>query len=281
MTDRALVSVAQFCDNRFNIVFTKNNVFVLSQEKVILVGVRAQPRDIWFINLKHSQRAPSSLDLSSTTSITHAVLHYAHTIKSTKNLIKFYHRCCYSPVISTWKAAIRKYCFATWPSLTCFDVDKYLDKSIVTIKGHLRQTQQGVRSTQPILVDESHPLMEMKTRETYLKNKPVGTVYTDQTGNFPYVSRNGSKYITIMYDYDCNAIMSTPSRSKVGLEQLSSLKKLHDNLSKQGQDTTVNFMNNEAPKCVTNYLVDNKISYQLVPSHVHHRNAVERAQSIS
>ena len=54
---------------------------------------------------------------------------------------------------------------------------------------------------------------------------------------------------------------------------------MHDNLSKQGQDTTVNFMDNEAPKCVTNYLVDSKISYQLVPPHVHRRNAPERAIS--
>ena len=183
-------------------------------------------------------------------------------------MIKFYHRCFYLPVIATWKAAIRKSFFASWPGLTCAAVDKYLDKSISTVKGHLRQVQQGVRSTQPPLVDEDHPHMEMKTKETYVKIKPVGTVYTDQTGKFPYVSSNGSKYIMIMYDYDCDAIMSTPLRSKAGLEQLSSLKKLHDNLRKQGQDTTVNFMDNEAPKCVTNYLVDSKLSYQLVPPHV-------------
>ena len=36
-------------------------------------------------------------------------------------------------------------------------------------------------------------------------------------------------------------------------------------------------MDNEAPKSVTNYLVDSKISYQLVPPHVHRRNAAERA----
>ena len=50
LTDRALVSVAQFCDNGFNVVFTKNNVFVLSQDKIMLTGVRAQPRGMWFIN---------------------------------------------------------------------------------------------------------------------------------------------------------------------------------------------------------------------------------------
>ena len=190
----------------------------------MLTGVRAQPRGMWFINLKPHQRVPSSLNLSSTPSSTHAVLNYAHNIKSIKNLIKFYYRCCYSPVISTWKTTMRKSFFATWPGLTCDDVDKYLDKSIATVKGHLRQTQQGVRSTQPSLVNEGHPLMEMKTRGTYLKIKPVGTVYIDQTGKFSYVASNGSKYIMIMYDYDCDAIMSTPLRSKAGLEQLSNLQ---------------------------------------------------------
>ena len=107
----------------------------------MFTGVRAQPRDMWFINLKPHQRVPSSLNLSSTPLITHAVLNYAHNIKSIKNLIQFYHCCCYSPVIFTWKAAIRKSYFATWPGLTCDDVDKYLDKSIATAKGHLRQTQ--------------------------------------------------------------------------------------------------------------------------------------------
>ena len=138
-------------------------------------------------------------------------------------MIKFYHRCYYSPVISTWKATIRKSFFATWHGLTCATVDKYLDKSIATVKGHLHQTQQGVRSTQQTIIDEVHSLMEMKTRETYLNIKPVDTVYTDQTGEFPYVSSNGSKCIMIMYNYYCNAIMSTPLRSKAGLEQLSSL----------------------------------------------------------
>ena len=63
----------------------------------------------------------------------------------------------------------------------------------------------------------------------------------------------------IMYDYDSNANMSTPLRSKAGLEQLSSLQKLHDQLSKQDQDTTTHFMDNEAPRYVTNYLVNNNI----------------------
>ena len=38
-------------------------------------------------------------------------------------------------------------------------------------------------------------------------------------------------------------------------------------------------MGNEAPKCVTNYLVDSKIIYQLVLHNIHRHNAVERVIS--
>ena len=125
LTDRVLVSATQFYDNGYNVVFAKNSVLILSREKIILAGVRSWPKGMSFINLKPHRPVPSSLVLSSNN---HDVLNYAHNIKSTKNLIKFYHRCCYLPVISTWKAAIRKSFFATWHGLTCADVDKYLDR---------------------------------------------------------------------------------------------------------------------------------------------------------
>ena len=132
----------------------------------MLTVVRAQPKGMWFINLKPHKPVPSYLVLSTNT---YAVLNYAHNIKSNKNLILFYHRCCNSPVISTWKVTIRKSFFATLPSIVCTGIDKYLDKSIATTKGHIHQTQQGVRSTQPTLVNEDHHLNEAKTRDTYIK----------------------------------------------------------------------------------------------------------------
>ena len=121
----------------------------------MLTVVRAQPKGMWFINLKPHKPVPSYLVLSTNT---YAVLNYAHNIKSNK-----------TPVISTWKVTIRKSFFATLPSIMYAGVDKYLDKSIATTKGHLHQTQQGVRSTQPTLVNEDHHLNEAKTRDTYIK----------------------------------------------------------------------------------------------------------------
>ena len=104
--------------------------------------------------------------------------------------------------------------FATWPGLTCQAVDKYLDKSLVSTKGYLRQSYQGVRSTltsSPSL-DETHPNLSTPYNKCFVKIKPLGRVYTDQTGKFPYVSSRGYKYIMVLYTYDFNAILSTPLR---------------------------------------------------------------------
>ena len=75
----------------------------------------------------------------------------------------------------------RHFFFATWPGLTYVAADKYLNKSIATTKDHLRQTQKGVRSTQNsnTLVYNDYLPKEGKTRETYIKIKPAGTIYTD------------------------------------------------------------------------------------------------------
>ena len=157
---------------------------------------------------------------------------YAHNITNIKNLILFYYRCCFSPVKSTWKQNVRKGFFISWAGLTCAAIDKYLDKILASSKGNLRQTQQGVRSTKDVLTSEAdaHPRLQRKTKEVFIKIKPLGTVYSDQTGSFPYLSSRGFRYIMIMYDYNMNAILSLPLRSKSGSEQLNAITRLHDQL---------------------------------------------------
>ena len=64
-------------------------------------------------------------------------------------LIKYLHQAAFSPVKATWKKAIEKGHFATWPGITVEAVDKYLPRSSpATDKGHMSRQQQGMRSTQ-------------------------------------------------------------------------------------------------------------------------------------
>ena len=111
----------------------------ISSSEIKLTGERAQPNGMWFINLKPltSLHPPTCnvpippLPLTNT-------LNYAHNITNIKNLILFYYRCCFSPVKSTWKQTVRKAFFISWPGLTCAAINKYLDKSLASSKGHLR-----------------------------------------------------------------------------------------------------------------------------------------------
>ena len=46
LTYRALVSVAQFCDNNYNVVFTPSHVYILYTNNIVLTGTRVQPHGI-------------------------------------------------------------------------------------------------------------------------------------------------------------------------------------------------------------------------------------------
>ena len=41
-------------------------------------------------------------------------------------------------------------------------------------------------------------------------DKRTGVVYNDMTGNFPFVSLDGSVCYFIMYHYESNSILATP-----------------------------------------------------------------------
>jgi hypothetical protein len=49
----------------------------------------------------------------------------------------------FSPVKSTWIAAIKNGNFMSWPGLTESAVDKYLSKSSAKVKGHLSQQRMN------------------------------------------------------------------------------------------------------------------------------------------
>jgi len=129
------------------------------------------------------------------------VLHTVNAIlkidkTSRKDLALYLHACAYSPRKSTFLEAIKKGLFTTWPGLTYDLIKKHLPDIIATSKGHLRQEQKNIRSTQIKIEDEPenlldyHPLPEednTKTHECYLTYfiKEEGVTYSDLTGIYP------------------------------------------------------------------------------------------------
>jgi hypothetical protein len=122
---------------------------------------------------------------------------HAHDNSNQKDLINYIHAACFSPVKSTWMAAIKNGNFTAWPGLTEQAVEKHLSKSTSTTKGHLNQKRQNARTTKvndpKVIVTEPDLDHGIKTQFVYAATIDAGKIYTDQTGRFPVVSSKGNK----------------------------------------------------------------------------------------
>ena len=65
-------------------------------------------------------------------------------------LVRYMHAAAGFLVRSTWLRAIKNGNFNSWPGLTYNNAAKYCPQSVETIKGHMVQSSEGVRSTKKI-----------------------------------------------------------------------------------------------------------------------------------
>jgi hypothetical protein len=125
------------------------------------------------------------------------------------------------------------------------------------------------------------PSMEDPTNNAFASivefNETEGKSYSDLTGRFPCKSDRGNLYVLVIYVYNDNAILVEPIKNRSEPEQIKAYKKLLDR-AEQGSTIKMHWMDNEASKGVKDLLTNEyKLTYQLVPPHIHRRNTAERA----
>jgi hypothetical protein len=277
----SLLSIGKFCDNGYQATFTNTTVTIHKPGHQSITGHRDPPTGLWTIDLNPPSPPSPTLQANS-----------AYTTTNKRDLAQFLHQCCYSPTSSALITAIQHGNFATWPGLTAELIRKHLPKSDATVKGHLRQSFKNLRSTQtPNLVptDTPHTVtppntpLESPERTHWVYAaifQPTGQIHTDQTGRFPITSSKGNKYIMILYDYDSNAIIAAPLRSRSEHDLVTAYKSLHQYLGDRGLKPQLQRLDNEAPGGLKQFMTQQGVQYQLVPPHNHRRNAAERAISI-
>ena len=104
-----------------------------------------------------------------------------------------------------------------------------------------------------------------------------GVVYNDLTGNFPFVSFDGSVCFLVMYHYEANAIMATPIAGLDNRSIFTAYKKNFKELTAKGFKPKLNVMDNQATKQINFFLTEEECKLQLVEPHNHRVNAAERA----
>ena len=211
----------------------------------------------------------------------------AYDLPSVEALVRYFHAAAGFPVKDTWLAAIKQGNYDTWPGLTYNNAAKYCPSANETLKGHMVQTRQGVRSTKPKKPATQSPAPEEQppekvdqspSQELFVQVVHTSKLYTDDCGRFPIKARSGNQYLMIAYHRDSNAILCEPFKTRADKHRLQAYDAIMQRLSERGLHVDLQILDNEASKEFKQLMKSKwKVSYQLVPPNVHRRNAAERA----
>ena len=214
-------------------------------------------------------------------------------LPSIERAIRYLHACAGFPTKATWIKAIRNGNYVSWPLLTVENVNKYYPETDATPMGHLNQQRQGVRSTKqkkkkkvnlPPIEDieevDTSSLVGKKEHDVYIKVHDLrGTVYSDQTGKFPYRSKRGYQYIMVMIHIDSNHIFVEPLKSRTSAEMQRAYLVLINRVKKTGMEIKKHVLDNEVSNDMK-ALIEETCKYELVPPGCHRRNVAEVAIKI-
>jgi hypothetical protein len=105
----------------------------------------------------------------------------------------------------------------------------------------------------------------------------TGKIFSDLTGRFVTSSSSGNAYMLVVYDYNSNFIHVEPMKNRTGPEILAAYRRAFDLFSSRGLRPQLQRLDNEASAALQQFMTDSKVDFQLVPPHLHRRNAAERA----
>jgi hypothetical protein len=108
-------------------------------------------------------------------------------------------------------------------------------------------------------------------------DKQSGVMYNDLTGNFPFISLDGSVCFLVMYHYESNAIFAIPIVGLNNVTIFEAYKKKFNELTAKGLKVKINIMDNQVTKHIKKFLTKEQCKLQLVEPHNHRMNTAKRA----
>jgi len=201
----------------------------------------------------------------------------AYDLPNTPTLIAYLHATAGYPVKSTWLAAIRLGYYKSWPGLTHSLAAKYCPNADETHLGHMAQPRQNIRSTRHQLLPHVISTSPPPPLSVTILEVPLTRLFSDDTGRFTPRARSGNQYIMVALHASSNAILVRPFASKHDAHRIAAYKDIYDRLATVDRKPTIHILDNEASRNFQQAITANGCSIQLVPPHVHRRNAAERA----
>jgi hypothetical protein len=279
--------MGQLCDAGCIVTFDATTVTVRLDDTVLMEGVRTPATGLWQLSLSQKiEPIPDSPFLHQSFKAVQSA--------TPAELVAFAHASLFSPALSTLDAALKRGFLPQFMGLTTKTLRTYPPTSIAMIKGHLDQSRKNQRSTKlpttppPDVNPEDPPILESfplsdpgnhRSHHCYAAciDGATGQIHSDQTGKFIVASSAGHNYILVVYDYDSNAILVEPMRSRTGPCILAAYQAIHTRLVIAGLRPQLQRLDNECSAALKTFLRDEAVDFQLVPPGLHRRNAAERA----
>ena len=104
-----------------------------------------------------------------------------------------------------------------------------------------------------------------------------GLISTDLPGRFPFISSRGMNYVFLLYDYDSNAILVEPIKSRSPQSLIEGYEACYELLEKAGIRPIIQRLDNEASKELIKAIEKKKLKYQLATPYDYRNNYAERA----
>jgi hypothetical protein len=279
LTNFSLLYIGQLCDDDCTAVLDKRFLRVFKNDSCIITGRRNRRDGLWDVSIPVSDSPDEITKISSC-----AVNAIIRKDTSKKELAEYLYACCGSPSVSTFVQAIRKGNFITWPGIDTINFIKDLRPSVASAEGHLNQERKNLQSTsKQIDLDELFPPQPVQNEPLHesvsllVPYESTNKAYHDLTGQFPHKSSRGYEYLLMTYDFDSNAILAEPLQNRTGLEIKRAWTSTYTKLATRGSIPKLYIMDNEISGYLKSALKKHNCTYQLVPPHVHRRNAAERA----
>ena len=244
---------------------------LLKNGKIIIEGPRTPHNRLWSIPF-------SSSTLESANGII--------TNQKTKNyFVQYIRGTFWSTNDDTLLNAVQRVFLSSWPEVTPELLRRHLSKYIATSKGHLKIQRKNLCSSQrtQIISLPLHtslniaPAQEANNETTGDIYASVYRAYSDHTGNFPHLSARGNQYIFVYYYYNSNAILVEALPNRTSGDLTKSWTTCFTKLQYHGYASHLHILENECSENMKKAFCKNNVDFQLVPPHVHRRNAAERA----
>ncbi len=209
-----------------------------------------------------------------------------YKLPSIKQTVQYLHAAVGHPTEDTWLKAIWKRNYNSWPLIDTKTVRKYLPELEETQFGHMRGQRQGVRltcTTYPTVADTPKKLLEKKNDifihiyEINENDRLTGTLYADQTGDFPHVSSHGNRLIMLLHHVNSNSMWVEPLKNRKEPTLIAAQMHALEQMRQQGIVPKHQILDNQCHELMKQAIEEtmlsdmsiSKMTYKLVPPEEH------------